>query len=230
MSINTRGKKREDLVYVLVNAGMYYGWKRKDFSTIAGISDTDLTTIGHMKAEGATLTAGNIIVIGAKAPQPARVTRKIANAAVGQQQSISTFCAYNKLSEALGAKWNVSSTRKAVTLRAPNANRGSVTAIAVLTDGSTSIKYCFPMNKADFDSFGVELGLEAATTITTDLERNKLVSGSTRPYPGRATKLLDDGSTFSSFFSTAKQGDLLTAGYAILSEAVVISTGAGGGT
>lgn len=228
MSSFTRGKKREDLVYVLVNAGMYYGWKRKDFATIAGISDADLTTIGHLKAEGATLTAGNIIVIGAKSPQPARVTRKIANATVGQQQTISTFCAHDKLTAALGAKWNVTTSRKGVTLRAPSATRGSLTAIATLGDNSM---YCFPMNKADFDAFGAELGLESASQNITDTERVKLVSGSSRPYPGRASKLLEDGSTFTSFFSTANQSAMLTAGYAILSEEVVISNGtAGGGT
>lgn len=228
MSSFTRGKKREDLVYVLVNAAMYYGWKRKDISSLSGIAESDLTNIGHLKAEGATLTAGNVIVIGAKSPQPARVTRRIANATVGQQQTVSTFCAHDKLAAALSAKWNVAQSRKGVTLRAPNANRSSVTAIATLSDGS---KYCFPMNKADFDSFSAELGLESATVITTDTERNKLVAGSSRPKPGRASKLLDDGSSFSSFFSTDKQGDILEAGYAILSEEIVIATGtAGGGT
>ncbi|AFY43664.1 hypothetical protein [Nostoc sp. PCC 7107] len=222
----TRGKKREDLVYVLVNQSMYYGWKRKDIAALGGISEADLTNIGHLKAEGATLTAGNVIVIGAKSPQPARVTRKISNATVGQQQSVSTFCAYDKLAAALGAKWNASTSRRAVTLRAPVATRGSLTAIATLGDGS---KYCFPMNKADFENYGAELGLTNATTINTDLERNKLVSGSTRPYPGRASKLLEDGSTFSSFFSTAGQGAALTAGYAILSEEVIISNAAPSG-
>ncbi|MBE9208835.1 hypothetical protein IQ244_20270 [Nostoc sp. LEGE 06077] len=222
----TRGKKREDLVYVLVNPTMYYGWKRKDIAALGGISEGDLTNIGHLKAEGATLAAGSIVVIGAKSPRPARVSRKISNATVGQQQSVSTFCAYDKLATALGAKWNVAESRKAVTLRPPSAARSSVTAIATLSDAS---KYCFPMNKADFDLFAAEVGLEAASTITTDTARNKLVSGSTRPRPGRASKLLEDGSSFSSFFSSSMAGDMLELGYAILEEEVVIAVSSGGG-
>lgn len=226
MSVNTRGKKRDTLVYVLVNASTYYGWKRKDLASLSGVTEADLTTIGHLKAEGATLAAGSRIIIGAKNPQPARITRRITTATVGQQQSISTFCAYDKTAAALGAKWTVAQSRKAVTLQAPSASRGSQTAIATLSDGS---KYCFSMNKADFDSYATELGLDAASTITTETERNKLVSGSTRPKPGRAAKRLEDGSSFSSFFSSAKQGDMLGAGYSILSEEMVIAVASGGG-
>lgn len=226
MSVNTRGKKRDTLVYVLVNVKTYYGWKRKDLSSLAGITEADLTTIGHLKAEGATLTPGNIIIIGAKAPQPARITRRISTATVGQQQSVSTFCAHDKTSAALGAKWSISESKKAVNLQAPSASKGSHSAIAILSDGS---RYCFPMNKADFDTYGAELGLTGAATITTAAERNTLVSGSTRPKPGRATKRLEDGSTFSCYFSTDKQGDMMELGYSIREEEMVIAVPGGQG-
>ncbi|MBG1267745.1 hypothetical protein [Nostoc sp. WHI] len=88
------------------------------------------------------------------------------------------------------------------------------------------------MNRADFEAFGAQLGLESSAKIT-DTEKDKLVSGCSKPRPGRASKQLSDGSNFSSFFSTAKMGEVTTAGYDILDEEIVLkvsSGGAGGGS
>ncbi|PHJ60235.1 hypothetical protein VF14_11645 [Nostoc linckia z18] len=219
----TRNKKREDVIFVAVNSVIRFGWKSKDLASVSGISQSDLTNdLGHT-AQNAVTGSGLILVIGAQAPKPARVTKRLSNATVGQQQSISTFCAHDKLATALGKGWNLSKNRRSVTLRALSASRGSLTAIAKL---SGDIHYCFPMNKADFEAYGSELGLESATNIT-DTERNKLVSGSSKPRPGRASKQLSDGSTFSSFYSTAT--DVSAVGYDILSEEIVLAVATGGG-
>lgn len=220
MSSYTRGKKRENLVFVLINDLVYFGFKPKDLSSLMGITTSDITALGHVAVSAAV--AGKIRIIGSQAPKPPRVSKKISGASVGQQRSVSTFCAYPSIATAQGAGWNLTKSRRSVTLRASSTDRPSLTAIAKL--GDTSL-YCFPMNKADFELYGTELGLESAATITTEAERKKLVSGASIPYPGRASKLLAGGSTFSSFFTTSKQGDVSTAGYDILSEEKIIATG-----
>ncbi len=220
----TRGKTRPTLVFVAINDLLVFGFKPKDISSLTGVSASDVTALGHQAVSA--VAAGKIRVIGSQAPKPPRVGKRLSGAAVGQQQSVSTYCSYTSISAAQAAGWNLIKGRRSVSLKASNASRPSLTAIATLSDGSL---YCFPLNKADFDSYASELGLESATTVTTDTERKKLVSGSSTPYPGRASKLLAGSSTFSTFFSTSKQGDVSTAGYDILSEERVIATGAAGG-
>lgn len=223
MSNNTRGKKRSNLVFVLVNDSMYFGFKPKDISSLPGVSSSDVTALGHVQP-GAVVT-GKIRIIGAQAPKPPRVTKRLSGATVGQQQTVSTYCAYPSIGAAQAAGWSLTKSRRGVTLRASSASRASLTAIATLGDGSL---YCFPMNKADFEEYGAELGLESAASITSDAERKKLVSGSSIPYPGRAAKLLANGSTFSSFFTSSKLGDVSQAGYDILSEEIILAASSGG--
>lgn len=213
----TRGKKRENLVFVLINDVVYFGFKPKDLSSLTGVTAADVTALGHVTVANAT--SGKVRIIGAQAPKPPRVTKKISGASVGQQQSVSTYCAYPSIATAQGAGWSLTKSRRSVTLRASSTDRPSLTAIATLSDTS---KYCFPMNKSDFETYGADLGLDSAVTITTEAERKKLVSGSSIPYPGRASKLLAGGSTFSSFFTTSKQGDLPGVFFDILSEEKVI--------
>lgn len=223
----TRGKKRENFTFVAVNNTILYGFKTKDISAIAGVSSADLVTqLGHMTAtEAANAGAARIMVVGANAPKPPRVSKKISNAAVGTQQSVSTFCSVITLSAALGAGWNLVKTGRGVILRAASAGKGTVTAVAKLSNGAS---YAFPMNKADFDAYGAQLGLESAATVTTPDEKAKLVSGSNNPRPGRAALELADGSIFSSFFSSAT--DLGTSGFSQLTQEVVLVQAAGGGT
>lgn len=217
MSSYTRGKKRPNTVFVYLNNSIYFGFKPKDIASITGVTASDITALGHIPPSG--VPSGRIKVVGAKAPQPPRVMKKLGNP-VGQQQSASTFCAYNSLAAAQTSGWSLIKSRRGVTLRSAAAPRQSLTAIATLGDGSL---YCFPMNKTDFESYGAELGLQSSTLITSDTEREKLVSGASLPYPGRASKLLSNGSTFSSFFSTASQGDVLDAGYDIISEEKILA-------
>ncbi|MBW4644761.1 MAG: hypothetical protein KME23_17660 [Goleter apudmare HA4340-LM2] len=212
----TRGQKRTNTVFVAVNELMYFGFKPKDIASLPGVSSSDVISLGHNAASN--IQAGKILIIGANAPKPARVTKKLGNGA-GLQQTASSYCAYNSISTAQSAGWTLTKTRRSVSLRSPTSPRNSLTAIATLTGG---ILYCFPMNKADFDAYGAELGLSSSVVVTTDAERNKLVSGATMPYPGKASKLLPNGSNFSSFFSTDKQGDVVQAGYDILSEEKIL--------
>lgn len=218
MSSFTRGKKRPNLVFVIVNDQMYFGFKPKDLASLPGVAAADITALGHVQPNA--VAAGKLKIIGASAPKPPRVMKKT-GATSGQQQSVSTFCGYNNIGLAQAAGWTLTKSRTGVSLRAQTSPRQSLTAIAELSDGSL---YCFPMNKADFESYGAALGLKNSTTITSATERNKLVSGASIPYPGRAALLLAGGSTFSSFFSTASQGSVSEAGYDILSEEEILAS------
>lgn len=219
----TRGKLRDKLTYVLVTNNAYFIFKTKDLSALAGISASDITAIGHKTAEAAASDTTKLRIVGASAPQPPRVSKKLSNAAVGTQQSVSTFCGYASLGTAQAAGWKVTKTRRSVLVRAASALSGSQTGIAQLSDGSL---YCFSMNKADFDSYGATLKLKSAATEQSATELSKLVSGSSIPRPGRASVPTASGSSFSSFYSTEALGDLGAAGFSILSEELVITAAA----
>lgn len=208
-----RGRKRDNLVFVAVSEMVYFGFRTKDFASLAGFSASDLAVIGHKELGAAT----GFKIIGARAPQPPKVKRPIPNASVGQQKSISTYCAFDKLGDATAAGWSITKRKRPIAVKAPSTIRGTMTAIAILSDLSG---YCFPLNKADFDEFGAELGLKSTLQVTSELERARLVSGSSIPYPGRAVKSLPGGNSFSTFFST--ETDVLEAGYAILSNEKVL--------
>ncbi|UYD38980.1 hypothetical protein [Tolypothrix sp. PCC 7601] len=213
----TRNVARDQLVFVACNTKILYGFKTKDLASLSGVSSSDLTALGHLTSSAAMGQSGKIYVVGASAPKPPRVNKKLSNAAVGTQKSISTYCAKTALGAALTAGWNISKNGHGVTLQAASASSGSLTAIATLSDGS---KYCFPMNKADFDAHGAALGLEASTAITSTSEKDSLVRGSSKPKPGRVSKKTSGGGTFSSFFSTGT--DVAQAGYNITEEEIVI--------
>jgi hypothetical protein len=219
MPAYTRGKKRENLVYVDINQYCFFLFKSKDLSSLSGISTSDVTALGHKTEASVSADTTRIRIIGASAPKPPRATKKLSNAAAGTQQSASTFCGYSSIATAQVAGWKITKTRRSVSLRAASALRGSLTAIAELSDGS---HYCFPMNKADFDSYGASLGLKTAVTITTATELGKLVAGSSIPRPGKASIELATGSSFSSFYSSDKRSDAASAGFSIMSEEIVL--------
>lgn len=216
----TRNKKRSDLVFVAINQYLYFGFKPKDLTSFPGISSEDITALGHILTNA--IPEGGLRIIGANAPKPPRVTKKISNATIGQQQRVSTLCGYDNLLLAQAKGWNLTKSRLSVSLKPASANRGSLTAIAIL---SNSIHYCFPMSKPDFDSFGAELGLKSPAQITSTIDRLKFVSGSTSPKPGKASKKLEDGSLFTSFYSDAKESDLTGNGWNILSQENILESG-----
>jgi hypothetical protein len=199
----TRGKKRDQLVAVRVNTTqqIYYQFNTKDLSAINGVSEADLQLLGHIKigevGDGNTssIPAGALIFVRANAPKPPRVTKRTGGTGASQE-SVGTFCAVDRLKDALRGGWNLVKQGRVVGL---SNNSKTVTAVAKLSNGAL---YAFPMNKADFDANKEALGLEDATTINTDAERAKLVRASSLPRPGKAKKVLSTGATFTSFYST----------------------------
>lgn len=222
MAVYTRGKKRDILSYVTVYSGLLYGFKTKDLSAIAGISTSDIQTqLGHLLGTF-VVPAGSIRVLGANSPKPSRVTKKIANAGAGSQQSVSSYCSSLTLTAAMAAGWNVTKQRRGVSLRPETTSKNSLTAIATLSDTSL---YCFPMNKADFSTYGANLGLQSATSLgqISATEIGKLVSGSSIPRPGKASLEVSGGGSFSSFYSTDSKETATAAGFSILTDEIVFA-------
>lgn len=212
MPAYTRGRKRDQLRYVKVNPVLWYGFKTVDLSAIAGVSAADLTALGHTANPTGT---GALLCIGANAPKPPRVTKKIAGASSTSQGSTSTFCAYDRLPQAAAAGWSVGKSGREVGLRTSGR---SVTALVEIAPGG--VMYAFSMNAGDFASYGAELGLKSASSITTEAEINRVVFGSSLPRPGRASKELTTG-TITSFYDPSKKADLQqpSAGWRIQSAA-----------
>lgn len=217
----TRGRLRDQMVYVSINANLRYGFRTKDLSQVAGISASDLTTqLGHTLVSG--VGTGSILCFGANSPKPPRATKRLTRSVSNVQGSVSTFCAFNRVSTAIAAGWSVRSGRS-VGLRSTGR-----TTTAVVDLGAGQAMYAFPMNTEDFNSYGAELGLQSGASIT-DAELNRLVTGSSQPRPGRATKILANGVTFSSFYSPDNKADLQQNGWRIASDAILLSPPSGGG-
>jgi hypothetical protein len=222
MATYTRGKKRDVLTYVSVYAGLLYGFKTKDLSALSGVSASDIANqLGHLTGNF-VIPGGSIRVLGANSPKPARVVKRIANAGVGAQQSVSTFCSSLTLTAAMAGGWNVTKQRRGVALRPDTSSKNTLTAIATLSDGSM---YCFAMNKADYTTYASNLGLTSATDLGTisATEIAKLVAGSSIPKPGKANLEVSGGGSFSSFYSTASKDTATAAGFNISTEEFVFA-------
>ena len=203
----SRSRKRDILTYVAASEFIMYGFKTFDISTVAGITAADTTALGHVAGEGLTPVANKVYVLRANAPKPPRVSKKT-GAATGTGTggtgvvplSVTTFCAYDRLSAATGAKWTLAKQGRGITFRG-EAGPGRQRTAAIPLGGGF---YCFSCDRATFTNYGTTLGLKGTLT---DAEAKKAFMGSSGPKPGRATAKTSNGSV-SSFYDPAKKGDL----------------------
>ena len=210
MPASVRGVKRDRLTFVLINDVFAYGFKTADLAAASGVTQEDLNTgLGHMTAaEAAAVGAGVVMVTGANAPKPARVTKRIPNAPVGSRASVSTFCAYDKLAAANAIGFGLSKRSRSVSLTAPAANRRQFSAVVELSNGlqymqSVDAAAATPERRAT-------LGIQIASEIS-DVEVKKIARGC-RTKPGRVAVDLGEGATASLPFSTANEDDARTLG------------------
>lgn len=214
MPAHVRGTTRDLLKFVLLNPVLCYGWKTADLTAIPGITQAEVTALGHMDAVAANAVANRIMVVGANSPKPGRVTQKFANAPTTQRASVSTYVAYNARAAAAAAGWSLGAPQKGVSLKAPSPSARSISAVAQLSDGT---RYVFPLNQADFNLVAVPLGLQNSTQITTETERQRLAGGMSSTRPGKAS-LEDSGGILATYYSTASKDTAAAAGYNIISE------------
>lgn len=208
MASAARGRKREELVYVPASEFIMYGFKTFDLSSVTGISASDITALGHVKAEGMTADATKVYVLRANAPKPPRVSKKTGATGGGtgtggagvEPLSVTTFCGYNQMSAAFAAKWTLAKQGRGITFRGES-SPGRQRTVAVPLGGGF---YCFSCDRATFSSYGALLGLKGTLT---DAEAKRAFMGSAGPKPGRAQAKTANGS-FSSFYDPAKKGDL----------------------
>lgn len=225
MASSARGRKREELTYVAASEFVMYGFKTFDISGVPGITAGDLTALGHVKAEGMTPDATKVYVLRANAPKPPRVTKKAQAGATGTGTggtgttplTVSTFCAYNKLSDAYAAKWSLAKQGRGITFRGENSPTRQRT-VAVPIGGGF---YCFSCDRSTFTTYGAALGLKGTLT---QAEAKKAFMGASAPKPGQAATKTANGSV-STFYDPGKQGDLAgaDAGWS-LTEAILLMT------
>lgn len=204
-----RGRKREDLTYVAASDFVMYGFKTFDISSVAGITTSDLTALGHIKAEGMTVDSTKVYVLRANAPKPPRVSKKTTNTGVGtgtggtgvQPLTVSTFCAYNKLNDAFAAKWTLAKQGRGITFRGEGSPTRQRTVAVPLGGGF----YCFSCDRSTFDNYGTALGLKGTLTAA---EAQKAFMGASAPKPGKAVAKLTTG-TVTSMYDPTKKGDLI---------------------
>ena len=204
-----RGRRRDTYTLVLLNQNprVFYAFYRKDYSGISGISNSDFQNLGH--TVGITPPDGSLVFLRAQSPKPARVKKVInPNAGATQQVSVSTFCATNFLDQAQANSWTIVKRPRGVSLK----SKRSITAIAELSNG---VLYAFPLNGDDYQNNADVLGFKRISEINSAAERARLVSGSSRPRPGKASIVRSTGGEFQTFFSTANEDQLRQNGWSI---------------
>ena len=223
MPASTRGRKREDLIYVAASELVMYGFKTFDITSVPGITTNDVTALGHIKAEGMVADSTKVYVLRANAPKPPRVSKKSSNQSTGTGTgttgtpplTVSTFCAYNKISDAMAAKWTIAKRGRGITFRGEGSSTRQRT-VAIPIGGGF---YCFSCDRATFATYGSALGLKGTLTET---EAKKAFMGASAPKPGTAKAITTTGSV-SSMYDPTKKGDLAAseAGWS-LTEAILL--------
>lgn len=219
MPASTRGVKRPDTTFVLVSEFLAYGWASANIAALPGISEAELTTsLGHMR-EGAMFT-GYVRVMGANAPKPLRVKKRIPNPQVGTRGSVSTFCGYDKFPAAQVAGWRFAKAPGRVTVSPPRAGSRTFTGVVVL---SNSEWYAQPIDSIAATSEVQEtLGILVASGITAN-GRKLLVRGS-KSKPGIARVTLPGGGVAQLPFSAARRTNVLAAGYEVIKDESIFYT------
>lgn len=192
----TRGKLRNKPTYVLLfttPVNIYYHWNAKDIPSLAGVSAADLTShLGHLY----TVAPEALVIVAASSPKPNTVRKSInRNPTANQQGAVSTFCGTANLNTASTNGWRLASRGRVSRLR--NDAR-TITAIAEM---SNELYYASPMNAADHAAYKQQLGLLEPNTVNSQSERNRVVTGASRPRAGRASKVLESGQTISAYHS-----------------------------
>lgn len=201
MPASTRGKKRDNQAAVFINPSLAYVFNTRDFSSEAGISNSDIkTALGHMSTAEAQARSGAILVSGANAPKPARVTKRTSSTNANLSATVSTFCAYNTLTLANAQGWRLSKRAKGVSLAAPRADRREYSGVVQLSNGLNYVQSVDAIaGTADRRS---ALGIQIASQISAS-ESLKLVRGC-KSKPGKVAIPLEGGVTAFLPFSTSK--------------------------
>lgn len=208
MPASTRGRKREELVYVAASEFVMYGFKTFDMSNLPGIDSGDLVAMGHIKAAGLTPDTTKVYVLRANAPKPPRVSKKTNTTTTGTGTgatgtvplTVSTFCAYDKVADAMAKKWTLAKRGRGITFRTEGSATRQRTAAIPIGNGF----YCFSCDRGTFSNYGATLGLKGTLN---EAEAKKAFMGASAPKPGTA-KAVVAGSSVTSMYDPAKKGDL----------------------
>jgi hypothetical protein len=218
MPASTRGQLRYQRVFVKINNSLGFGWNTADLSQAAGVSNADLKTgLGHLSETEAMAASALVLVTGANAPKPARVTKRLRNAPIGTRATLSTYCSFDKLAAAAALGFRLSSpARPSPTLRPFNTTVRSATGVVTLSNGLLCAMSLDPSVLTP--NLMTQLGIEERTNVSPT-ERLRVVRGA-RSKPGRVQITLENGILAQLPFSTAKEDDAASVGTVIKREIV----------
>lgn len=217
MPASTRGVLRPQKTFVKMTSLLAFGWATADLSQAAGVSSADLKTgLGHLSEAEAMAINSLILVTGANAPKPARVTKKLRNAPVGTRASLSTYCAFDKLRTAATIGFRVSKPAlPPPPLRPFGPGARTATGVVTLSNGLNCAVPIDPLAVSD----GLLTDLGISKGLGTTLLVSKLCRGA-RSKPGRVKILLENGVFAQLPFSTLKESKAAELGQIVSREQV----------
>lgn len=188
MAVYQQGITRDKIYFCPINSQAFKRYKTKDYVALPGVSTTEFN-IAALGLQLETPT-NKLILVGAQSPNPPRVSRPIRNTAdldATTQDRISTYCSYLLVSALTKpGVWTIVEGGTSVSLRSDSASISAI--VEVKNIGNLTYSVVVPMNQVTFTNVANTLGLKHPNTITTQIERERLVFRSNNPKPGKASK------------------------------------------
>lgn len=202
MPISTQGRKRDKPTIVQATTSIFYLFNAADLAAIPGVSNTDVTALGHL-APGSG-GAGTITVAGAKAPKPARFRKRLTGTADNplSQESIVTFgngTSSAGTAAAAQAGWRMIEPPREVsfgdTTKGKNVAVKLTNGVYVVRNVPTSLATSENATLLGWDMTLSATTLAKAVRAAKDMKcatvRKRLSSGATITLPCKKTKLED---------------------------------------
>lgn len=212
----TRGIPRDKAYHVKANANIAYGFKTKD-ENVTGVTESDLTSqLGWTPFNASDGGSVTLVVFGANAPKPPRVTKRLAG-----NRSFSGFCSYDKFRDALNIHgWTFSKQGKLIASGGGPIKRLVAVNLTNPSGSAGTTLYGFLLRRDDIElypGFISDLGIDLTLG---DGALKRMVMGTNRPRPGKAkTRVTNEGplpagvatsATFTSFYDPSKEDSLFT--------------------
>lgn len=210
MAIYTRGKARTVQRAVRCNQLIYYAFNTYNLAEGTGITDADLTAVGHKTLN--TIPAGASAIFGMQAPRAARFRKKIGTQPVlGQRGSCTTYgngSSKTGIAAAAAVGWKLT---RPVRLAVPRATIKSKTVGVKLESGIIYLQAVPRQDLAETEVVAA-LGLILPESFT-DADKRKAIQGTKAMAPLRVTRILEGGATQTLPCSHDKMADAAELGF-----------------
>lgn len=158
MPVSTRGRTRNQVKAVRINAYFHYGFKTFDLASLPGVSAADVVALGQK-----TLTSGlGLVVFSPNAPKPARFRKRLNNGIQANIAAIGDGSSPGTIATAATAGWQLTKPVKRLSLTQTAKGKE----VVVPTTNNLYFAYYVPIGDATAENAGLLGWVANVGTIT----------------------------------------------------------------